>query len=111
MRLSSMQTTIAAPLRSAARRSAVASSRASYQVRNASHGPHYNQPSGYLFGEKPGRQKEDWENLYMYGMFGGMALFGVLYLYKPDTTVQTWALAEAKKKLEQEGGMPKWEKS
>lgn len=31
----------------------------------------------------------------MYGMFGGMALFTVLYLYKPDTTVQTWALAEA----------------
>jgi hypothetical protein len=45
--------------------------------------------------KQPGRQKEDWENIYMYGMFGGMALFAVLYMYKPDTTVQTWALAEA----------------
>ena len=44
---------------------------------------------------QPGRQKEDWEDLYMYGMFGGMALFTILYMYKPDTTVQTWALAEA----------------
>lgn len=44
---------------------------------------------------QPGRQKENWEDLYMYGMFGGFALFGVLYLYKPDSTVQTWALAEA----------------
>lgn len=98
-------------MRLAARRSA-ASPVVLSQVRHASHGPHYNQPSGYLFGEKPGtRQKEDWENLYMYGMFGGMALFGILYLYKPDTTVQTWALAEAKKKIEQEVGLPKWEKS
>lgn len=44
---------------------------------------------------QPGRQKEDWENIYVYGMFGGMALFTILYMYKPDTTVQTWALAEA----------------
>ncbi|KAL7005204.1 hypothetical protein EMMF5_005176 [Cystobasidiomycetes sp. EMM_F5] len=77
-------------------------------------GPHWHQPSGYLFGEKPGngpRVKEDWENLYVYGMFGGMAFITVLLMYKPDTSVQTWATSEAKKKLEQAGGIPKWEKT
>ena len=26
------------------------------------------------------------QNIYMYGMFGGMGLMLLLYLYKPDTT-------------------------
>ena len=78
--------------------------------RFASHGaPQYNEPSGWLFGEKvssisadvgdigdrcsssqpppPGqkRQKEDWENVWVVGMFGTMALATVLLYYKPDT--------------------------
>ena len=44
-------------------------------------------------------------------MFGGMAFMAALYIYKPDSTVQTWAMAEAKKKIEAEGGLPKYEKT
>ncbi|KDQ11620.1 hypothetical protein BOTBODRAFT_135697 [Botryobasidium botryosum FD-172 SS1] len=75
----------------------------------ASHGgSHYNEPSGYLFGEKPPapghrRVKEDWENIWMYGMFGTMGLAGVLLYYKPDTSIQTWAMNEAKARMEARG--------
>lgn len=31
------------------------------------------------------RKKEDWENVWYYGMYGGMALAAVLLYYKPDT--------------------------
>lgn len=31
------------------------------------------------------RVREDWELIYYWGMFGGMALGGVLIFYKPDT--------------------------
>jgi hypothetical protein len=34
-------------------------------------------------GEK--RVKEDWENIFYYGFFGSMALFAVVYAFKPDT--------------------------
>jgi len=78
--------------------------------RFASHGdPQFNEPSGYLFGEKvrldeslasrnrsnllyvkplpPGqkRVKEDWENVWYFGMFGTMVFAAVLLYYKPDT--------------------------
>jgi hypothetical protein len=42
------------------------------QLRRASgHEPQYNEPGGYLFGEKPlppgqKRVKEDWENIWIY---------------------------------------------
>jgi len=78
-------------------------------ARNASHGaPHYNEPSGYLFGEKPSptgakRQREDWELIWYVGMFGSMATAAVLLYYKPDTSIQTWALAEAKNRMEARG--------
>ncbi|CAE6423635.1 hypothetical protein BN14_01385 [Rhizoctonia solani AG-1 IB] len=76
--------------------------------RNASGGVHYNQPTGYLFGEKPPppgqrRKKEDWEFLWYAGMFGGMVFGGVLLYYKPDTSIQTWALREAKERMEARG--------
>ncbi|KAI0313735.1 Ndufb11, NADH dehydrogenase 1 beta subcomplex subunit [Amylostereum chailletii] len=77
--------------------------------RFASHGaPHYNEPTGYLFGEKPlppgqKRVKEDWENVWYYGMFGGMGMAAVLLYYKPDTSIQTWALKEAKERMEARG--------
>jgi len=74
--------------------------------RFASHGtPQYNEPTGWLFGEKPPppgqkRLKEDWENIWYVGMFGTMAVATVLLYYKPDTSIQTWALKEAKERME-----------
>jgi len=72
----------------------------------SSHGaPQYNEPSGWLFGEKPlppgqKRVKEDWENIWYIGMFGTMAFAAVMLFYKPDTSIQTWALEEAKARME-----------
>jgi hypothetical protein len=77
--------------------------------RFASHeAPHYNEPSGYLFGEKPTppgqkRVKEDWETIWHVGMFGTMGLTAVLLYYKPDTSIQSWALKEAKQRMEARG--------
>ncbi|KAF8843981.1 hypothetical protein PAXINDRAFT_105052 [Paxillus involutus ATCC 200175] len=85
--------------------------------RFASHGaPHYNEPSGWLFGEKPlppgqKRVKEDWENIWYIGMFGSMATAAVLLYYKPDTSIQTWALKEAKERMEARGEKYKYEPS
>ncbi|KAF9910747.1 hypothetical protein BX616_010791 [Lobosporangium transversale] len=68
----------------------------------------YNLPTGYLFNEKPlplgtKRVKEDWENLYFYGFMGSMVLGTVLVYYKPDTKLQTWAMKEAKDRLQARG--------
>jgi len=38
-----------------------------------------------------------------YGFFGGFAAFIVALAYKPDTSIQTWALEEARRRLEKEG--------
>lgn len=109
----------AAPRTVAAQRPLSSSS----QLRSAeSHGDHYNPPGGWLFGVKPGEkyEKEGWENVWYWGFFGSMA-FGVIgYCYKPDTrcvrqeerkadpnshfcSIQTWALEEARRRLEAEG--------
>ncbi|CAD6590857.1 MAG: hypothetical protein TREMPRED_005904 [Tremellales sp. Tagirdzhanova-0007] len=83
----------------------------------ASHeSPAYNQPSGYLFGEKPlpkgqKRKWEDWELIYYVGMFGTLACATVVYIYKPDTSIQTWALEEAKKRMEARGDLPQYKPS
>jgi len=75
----------------------------------ASHeAPHFNEPTGHLFGEKPPppgqkRVKEDWENVWYWGMYGTMAFAGVMLYYKPDTSIQTWALKEAKERMESRG--------
>ncbi|KAF8511702.1 ESSS subunit of NADH:ubiquinone oxidoreductase, partial [Gautieria morchelliformis] len=75
----------------------------------ASHGaPQYNEPTGYLFGEKPPlpgqkRKREEWELIFYWGMFGSMALAAVGLYYKPDTSIQTWALKEAKARMEARG--------
>lgn len=85
--------------------------------RYASHeAPQYNEPSGYLFGEKPlppgqKRVKEDWENIWYWGMFGSMAFAAVMLYYKPDTSIQTWALEEAKNRMEARGEKYKYEPS
>ncbi|KAI0965300.1 ESSS subunit of NADH:ubiquinone oxidoreductase-domain-containing protein [Xylaria arbuscula] len=72
---------------------------------SASHGPQYDPPTGWLFGVKPGEkyQKEGWETPFFYGFCGSILLAGVAYGFKPDTSIQTWALEEARRRLEAEG--------
>jgi hypothetical protein len=36
-------------------------------------------------------------------MFGTMGVAGVLLYYKPDTSIQTWALGEARQRMEARG--------
>ena len=68
------------------------------------------------------RIKEDWENIWYFGMFGSIGLAAVLLYYKPDTrcaalfrpviikitnanglSIQGWALKEAKARMEARG--------
>ncbi|KAH9885524.1 ESSS subunit of NADH:ubiquinone oxidoreductase-domain-containing protein [Xylariomycetidae sp. FL2044] len=72
---------------------------------SASHGPQYDPPSGWLFGVKPGEkyQREGWEIPFFYGFCGTIVLTAVAYGFKPDTSIQTWALEEARRRLEAEG--------
>ncbi|KAK0709583.1 ESSS subunit of NADH:ubiquinone oxidoreductase, partial [Lasiosphaeria miniovina] len=74
-------------------------------ARASSHGPSYDPPTGWLFGVKPGEkyQSEGWEAPFFYGFCGSIAVFLVAYAYKPDTSIQTWALEEARRRLEVEG--------
>ncbi|KAJ9131765.1 hypothetical protein NKR19_g9462 [Coniochaeta hoffmannii] len=78
----------------------------------ASHGSQYDPPTGWLFGVKPGEKykPEGWENLFFYGFCGSLAVFAVAYAFKPDTSIQTWALEEARRRLEAEGILPDPEK-
>ena len=57
-------------------------------LRAADHGDHYDPPTGYLFGVKPGQKyvKEGWENLWYYGFIGSLLVAGVAYIFKPDTS-------------------------
>ncbi|KAI0888187.1 ESSS subunit of NADH:ubiquinone oxidoreductase [Annulohypoxylon maeteangense] len=72
---------------------------------SSSHGPQYDPPTGWLFGVKPGEkyQKEGWENSFFYGFCGSVAVGAIAYGFKPDTSIQTWALEEARRRLEAEG--------
>ncbi|KAL6718063.1 hypothetical protein ACLMJK_004148 [Lecanora helva] len=74
----------------------------------ASHESHYDPPSGWLFGVPPGQkyEKEGWEDTWVYGFWGSILLGIVAYAYKPDTSIQTWALEEARRRLETEGILP-----
>lgn len=52
------------------------------------HGDHYDSPSGWLWGVKPGEKAEEegWEKL-MYWGFGGCMVLGVVGVaFKPDTS-------------------------
>ncbi|KAI9031519.1 hypothetical protein CLU79DRAFT_728893 [Phycomyces nitens] len=72
-------------------------------MRRGGHGtPQWNEPGGYFFSEKK-RVKEEWEDIYYWGMGGGMALMAVALAYKPDTSVVTWAKKEAEKSLQEKG--------
>ncbi|EON61132.1 hypothetical protein W97_00343 [Coniosporium apollinis CBS 100218] len=77
----------------------------SQALRSASHGDHYDPPTGWLWGVPPGTkpEKEGWETIWVWGFFGSLGLGVVAYAYKPDTSIQTWALEEARRRLEAEG--------
>jgi len=49
---------------------------------------HYDPPTGWLWGVKPGEkvEKEGWENVFFYGFFGSLGLATVAYAFKPDTS-------------------------
>ncbi|KAF2734941.1 hypothetical protein EJ04DRAFT_512100 [Polyplosphaeria fusca] len=72
------------------------------------HESQYDPPTGWLFGVKPGEkyEKEGWEGLWYWGFYGSIALATVAYAFKPDTSIQTWALEEARRRLEAEGILP-----
>ncbi|KAK3342435.1 NADH:ubiquinone oxidoreductase 11.6kD subunit [Neurospora tetraspora] len=67
--------------------------------------PHYDPPSGWLFGVRPGEkyEREGWEIPFFYGFCGSFAVATIAYAFKPDTSIQTWALEEARRRLEAEG--------
>ena len=52
------------------------------------HEEHYDPPSGWLFGVKPGEkaEKEGWETVWVWGFFGSLGLGVVAYAFKPDTS-------------------------
>lgn len=54
----------------------------------SSGGGHYDPPTGWLFGVRPGEkaEKEGWENIMYYGFCGSLAVCGVAYAFKPDTS-------------------------
>ncbi|KAM0562800.1 hypothetical protein ACHAPJ_001640 [Fusarium lateritium] len=64
-------------------------------------------PTGWLWGVKPGEkpEPEGWE-WPTYIFLGSLVATGVALAFKPDTTVSTWALEEARRRLEEEGVLP-----
>ncbi|KAF2651732.1 hypothetical protein K491DRAFT_681895 [Lophiostoma macrostomum CBS 122681] len=68
----------------------------------------YDPPGGWLFGRKPGepKEREGWEPIMYYIFFPSLLLGVVGYAFKPDTSIQTWALEEARRRLEAEGILP-----
>ncbi|OLL21799.1 hypothetical protein NEOLI_004209 [Neolecta irregularis DAH-3] len=65
----------------------------------------YEPPTGNLWNVAPGKkyEPEGWEFMWKWGMMGGLVLGTVIAMYRPDTRIQTWALEEARKELEEEG--------
>lgn len=59
------------------------------------HESHYDPPTGWLFGVKPGEEykKEGWENVTFYAFIPMMLIFVGVYAFKPDTRyvrLNTW---------------------
>ncbi|KAI9827535.1 MAG: hypothetical protein M1832_004885 [Thelocarpon impressellum] len=71
----------------------------------ASGDSHYDAPTGNLFNVPPGEtyKKEGWETVWVWGFFGSLGLAAAAYVFKPNTAIQTWALEEARRRLEVEG--------
>ncbi|TEB34952.1 hypothetical protein FA13DRAFT_1728745 [Coprinellus micaceus] len=49
--------------------------------------------------------------MWYYGFLGSMLFAGVMLYYKPDTSVQSWALKEAKARMEARGEKYQYEPS
>lgn len=56
--------------------------------RRAGGAPEFDPPTGWLFGVRPGEKykKEGWEDLMLYGFGGSLAVFAIVYAFKPDTS-------------------------
>lgn len=63
------------------------SSSATRSAGDHAHEEHFDPPSGYLWGIKPGEkyENEGWEQVWFYGFFGSLLFGAVGYCYKPDT--------------------------
>jgi hypothetical protein len=59
----------------------------SHISRAGGHESHYDPPTGWLFGVKPGEkyEKEGWEGPMYFGFCGGAVLAVIAYAFKPDT--------------------------
>ncbi|EXJ96174.1 hypothetical protein A1O1_01300 [Capronia coronata CBS 617.96] len=68
------------------------------------HDDHFDPPGGWLWGERPGDkyEKEGWEP-FAYFFVAAWVVAVAAYTMKEDTTIQTWALEEARRRLEKEG--------
>ncbi|CAI7994840.1 hypothetical protein GBAR_LOCUS1562 [Geodia barretti] len=86
----------------------------SVAVRHGGGGPkpvsNVSEPNGFLFNEKPllpgeKRQKEEWENPFVYGMALNFLLILIIAFFKPDTSMSAWAHEKALQKLEAEAAI------
>ena len=77
----------AAPLARASTPIAARGFSQSLAKRGGGGGHHYDAPSGWLFGVKPGEkyEKEGWENVTFYVFIPMMVIFVGVYAFKPDT--------------------------
>ncbi|KAL1892251.1 hypothetical protein Sste5346_007207 [Sporothrix stenoceras] len=96
-----LASTASATSSTAARRTFASTARRS----GGGHGSQYDPPSGWLFGVKPGEKykNEGWEKPMLWGFCGSLLVFACVIPFKPDTSIQTWALEEARRRLEAEG--------
>ncbi|CRK03061.1 hypothetical protein HYQ45_006598 [Verticillium longisporum] len=80
----------------------------SVTARRAGGGNDFDPPTGWLFGVKPGEkyEREGWEVPFYTLFCGGVVALGVVLAFKPDTSLDTWALEEARRRLEKEGILP-----
>ncbi|CEJ91701.1 Putative NADH:ubiquinone oxidoreductase 11.6kD subunit [[Torrubiella] hemipterigena] len=95
----------AAPLRAVrCLRQPVATRSFSVTAQRLGGGAQFEPPSGWLWGIKPGEkpEPEGWE-WPMYLFCGSLLVATAAIAFKPDTSVSTWALEEARRRLEAEG--------
>ncbi|KAL2888387.1 NADH ubiquinone oxidoreductase 11.6kD subunit [Ceratocystis lukuohia] len=71
-------------------------------------GNNFDPPTGWLWGVKPGEkaEKEGWEGPVYYVFLPSFVVLAIALAFKPDTSLDTWALEEARRRLEKEGILP-----
>jgi hypothetical protein len=76
-----------------------------HAARSGGHESHYDPPTGWLFGVKPGEkyEKEGWEGPIYWGLCGSMAFGVVAYAFKPDTRYVGFGGLKEKRKEEVSG--------